>query len=81
MSKIASVSVIILVIFFVSLAHAARPEPTVLPNNSLAESQHGEDVEVDDSEFSCNGVGEEECLRRKTLMAHVDYIYTQKKHT
>ncbi|RZC44427.1 hypothetical protein C5167_037376 [Papaver somniferum] len=80
MSKIASVSVIILVIFFVSLAHAARPEPTVLPNNSLAESQ--QDVEVDDDlEFSCNGVGEEECLRRKTLMAHVDYIYTQKKHT
>ncbi|KAI3958870.1 hypothetical protein MKX01_023546 [Papaver californicum] len=81
MSKIASVSVIILAFFFVSLTHAARPEPTVLPNNSLAESQHGEDIEVEDSEFSCDGVGKEECLRRKTLMAHVDYIYTQKKHT
>ncbi|MCL7049027.1 hypothetical protein MKW94_017289 [Papaver nudicaule] len=81
MSKIASVSVIVLVIFFVS-SSAARQEPTVLPSNSLAESQHGEDVEVaEDSELSCNGVGEEECLRRKTLMAHLDYIYTQKKQT
>ncbi|XP_020255137.1 phytosulfokines isoform X2 [Asparagus officinalis] len=25
----------------------------------------------------CEGVGEEECLMRRTLTAHVDYIYTQ----
>jgi len=28
-------------------------------------------------EDSCQGVGEEECLMRRTLAAHVDYIYTQ----
>ena len=27
---------------------------------------------------SCEGLGEEECLMRRTLAAHVDYIYTQK---
>jgi hypothetical protein len=29
-------------------------------------------------EESCEGVGEEECLQRRTLAAHLDYIYTQK---
>uniref|UniRef100_A0A1J3JNM0 Phytosulfokine n=1 Tax=Noccaea caerulescens TaxID=107243 RepID=A0A1J3JNM0_NOCCA len=31
---------------------------------------------VEQGEESCEGVGEEECLRR-TLVAHTDYIYTQ----
>lgn len=26
----------------------------------------------------CEGVGKEECLERRTLAAHLDYIYTQK---
>lgn len=30
-------------------------------------------------EESCEGVGEEECLMRRTLAAHTDYIYTQKQ--
>ncbi|KAL4367469.1 hypothetical protein GQ457_05G007870 [Hibiscus cannabinus] len=29
-------------------------------------------------EDGCDGIGEEECLMRRTLAAHVDYIYTQK---
>lgn len=29
-------------------------------------------------EESCEGVGEDECLQRRTLAAHTDYIYTQK---
>lgn len=38
------------------------------------------DVEVEKAmeEESCEGVGEEECLKRRTLAAHLDYIYTQK---
>lgn len=31
-----------------------------------------------DMEESCDGIGEEECLMRRTLVAHTDYIYTQK---
>lgn len=34
-----------------------------------------EKVEVE----QCEGVGEEECLMRRTLEAHLDYIYTQEK--
>lgn len=26
----------------------------------------------------CDGEGEEDCLNRRTLAAHLDYIYTQK---
>ncbi|GMN34270.1 hypothetical protein TIFTF001_004603 [Ficus carica] len=64
-----------------TLAFAARPEPgfsATIP----AKTEHGvvveaEQVEVADIE-SCEGVGEEECLMRRTLVAHTDYIYTQK---
>lgn len=40
------------------------------------------DVEVEKAmvEESCEGVGEEECLMRRTLAAHIDYIYTQKNN-
>lgn len=37
--------------------------------------EQGVETEVDES---CEGAGEEECLMRRTLAAHVDYIYTQK---
>ncbi|KAI3497397.1 hypothetical protein L1887_39975 [Cichorium endivia] len=33
----------------------------------------------DDVEENCRGDGEEECLMRRTLVAHLDYIYTQSK--
>ncbi|POO00668.1 Phytosulfokine [Trema orientale] len=66
-------------LFCSTLAYAARPEPgfsATVP----AQTQHGvveaEQVEVGDE--SCEGVGEEECLMRRTLAAHTDYIYTQK---
>lgn len=29
-------------------------------------------------EEGCQGIEEEECLQRRTLAAHTDYIYTQK---
>ncbi|GMP80757.1 hypothetical protein CsSME_00035748 [Camellia sinensis var. sinensis] len=31
-----------------------------------------------DNEESCEGVNKEECLIKRTLVAHIDYIYTQK---
>lgn len=36
------------------------------------------ETEQADIEQSCEGVGEDECLMRRTLAAHIDYIYTQK---
>ncbi|KAI3423164.1 Phytosulfokine-beta [Psidium guajava] len=60
----------------------ARPEPVFLDVNPVetnhmgVAAEHGDDV-LDES---CKGVGEEECLLRRTLAAHTDYIYTQKHH-
>ncbi|KAJ4838946.1 hypothetical protein Tsubulata_024945 [Turnera subulata] len=72
MAKLATLCIIALFLSFV-LAYAARPLP----------SFHGDSLELEDegAEASCDGVGEEECLTRRTLVAHVDYIYTQEhKH-
>lgn len=35
---------------------------------------------INNVEESCKGIGEEECLMRRTLAAHLDYIYTQKEN-
>ncbi|KAI3665637.1 hypothetical protein L6452_44266 [Arctium lappa] len=51
----------------------ARPEPTT---TAITETIN-KGVEVEEG---CEGVGEEECLMRRTLVAHLDYIYTQKKN-
>ncbi|KAL9348998.1 hypothetical protein Peur_060364 [Populus x canadensis] len=63
-----------------TITYAARPGP-VFPDGSLAKNQHkvveAEHAEVME-EISCEGLGEEECLMRRTLAAHTDYIYTQK---
>ncbi|KAL2322866.1 hypothetical protein Fmac_027245 [Flemingia macrophylla] len=53
------------------LAHSIRPQLAFHRESSLARPYQ----QVDES---CEGVGEEECLMRRTLAAHVDYIYTQK---
>ncbi|GAV57740.1 PSK domain-containing protein, partial [Cephalotus follicularis] len=63
----------ILALFLCStLTYAARPEPA-----SPTKTQQVERGEMVESE-SCEGVAEEECLMRRTLAAHLDYIYTQK---
>ncbi|CAK8539613.1 unnamed protein product [Lathyrus sativus] len=67
-------------LFFMSLilccmlTHSARPEPSS-QQESLVVAQH-EDVEAVDT--TCEGIEEDECLMRRTLIAHTDYIYTQK---
>ncbi|KAK9949192.1 hypothetical protein M0R45_004726 [Rubus argutus] len=62
-----------------TLASAARPEPafSAAATNSEKKQLGGVETEQVDIE-SCEGVGEEECLMRRTLAAHIDYIYTQK---
>ncbi|KAG5528338.1 hypothetical protein RHGRI_029118 [Rhododendron griersonianum] len=66
-----------------TLSCTARPEPLPLEGTLVKTQQRGdhethEHGEVGDE--SCVGVGEEECLMRRTLAAHVDYIYTQKQN-
>ncbi|KAK7263269.1 hypothetical protein RJT34_30856 [Clitoria ternatea] len=56
------------------LVHSIRPEPSS-HKESMAKTPNQSVEAVDES---CEGVGEDECLMRRTLAAHVDYIYTQK---
>ncbi|KMZ75428.1 Phytosulfokine [Zostera marina] len=51
------------------LAEGTRPVPK---DTGLM----ADDVGID---TSCVGINEDECLMRRTLVAHVDYIYTQGK--
>ncbi|KAJ0085603.1 hypothetical protein Patl1_08792 [Pistacia atlantica] len=80
MSKLTTLfTVALLFTFMLTYSATARPNPTLIAH-SLTKTQL-EEVEaagnVVDAEESCEGVGNEECLRRRTLGAHLDYIYTQ----
>ncbi|KAL4347396.1 hypothetical protein GQ457_17G011780 [Hibiscus cannabinus] len=81
-SKVSACCIIVFLLFFT--LSAARPDPTTSQlqhPNAPAITQNLDNgtarVEVDDI---CQGIkeDEEECLMRRTLAAHVDYIYTQK---
>nr|XP_016460490.1 PREDICTED: phytosulfokines 2-like [Nicotiana tabacum] len=37
------------------------------------------DDKVENDEGICGGAEEEDCLKRRTMEAHIDYIYTQSK--
>ncbi|XP_021284857.1 phytosulfokines [Herrania umbratica] len=71
MSNLRTLFIAALLINFM-LSYAARPEPA-LPLTHHEEVE-AEKVEIDEN---CEGAGKEECLMRRTLAAHVDYIYTQ----
>ncbi|KAM1106515.1 hypothetical protein ACFX2I_003415 [Malus domestica] len=80
-SMLTSLCVVVLLLFPSLSGMAARPLPSSSSDVSAVKVQHElEDVEVEKSmvEESCEGVGEDECLTRRTLAAHIDYIYTQK---
>ncbi|KAI4298589.1 hypothetical protein L6164_032129 [Bauhinia variegata] len=82
MSSKVSANLCMVAFFFLllfTLTHAARPGPVassaVIPKVTQSEILEADKVNVEES---CEGIGEEECLMRRTLAAHVDYIYTQK---
>ncbi|KAL5706684.1 hypothetical protein ACHQM5_024818 [Ranunculus cassubicifolius] len=79
MSKLTTMFMITLLLFSTLLYVAARPNPKASPSDiHYGVGETGEKkMEMDES---CEGVGEDECLMRRTLAAHTDYIYTQ-KHT
>ncbi|KAH7689766.1 Phytosulfokine protein [Dioscorea alata] len=69
MKKLTIIFVITLILM-VSIKHAStRP---LSPLTKIHKQEVGD-------EEGCDGVGDEECLMRRTLSAHVDYIYTQGK--
>ncbi|XVE55724.1 hypothetical protein DITRI_Ditri03aG0181200 [Diplodiscus trichospermus] len=70
MSKLHTLFVAAFLINFM-LCCAARPEP------ALPLTQHeGVETEKINIGENCEGIGKDECLTRRTLAAHVDYIYT-----
>ncbi|KAI3451900.1 hypothetical protein Pfo_008565 [Paulownia fortunei] len=72
MSKVTTFLIVALLFF--SLCSAARPGPTVDGRVEARNEVKAEGAQVEDS---CQGIGEDECLMRRTLAAHLDYIYTQ----
>ncbi|OWM82083.1 hypothetical protein CDL15_Pgr001657 [Punica granatum] len=75
MAKVRALLLMSLVLCSALSFAAARPEPTITHHEGMVAEKYGEGVEA---AASCDGVGEEECLMRRTLNAHIDYIYTQK---
>ncbi|MBA0560958.1 hypothetical protein Golob_017825 [Gossypium lobatum] len=85
MAKLASLFILtLLLVSSLSLSFAARSGPA-FANDSPAKTQSQATTtstttdEMEQSEDRCEGVGEDECLMRRTLAAHLDYIYTQKQ--
>ncbi|KAI4385270.1 hypothetical protein MLD38_003317 [Melastoma candidum] len=80
MSKISPQLCLIVLVICSVVAHAAR----VNPGFSAIESQSHEAADQAQAGSgmplngeACRGINEEDCLIRRTLAAHVDYIYTQ----
>ncbi|KAL7199551.1 hypothetical protein ACSBR2_021777 [Camellia fascicularis] len=76
MSKLPTLCMVASLLLFFTLTCTARPEPAFHSVTPMKTQHTDVGVEVEES---CEGVGAEECLMRRTLAAHVDYIYTQKQ--
>ncbi|CAB4266169.1 unnamed protein product [Prunus armeniaca] len=82
MAKLITTLFTIALLLSFQLSLAARPNPA-FTNNALKTQQQDKEAEAiaveDGGEISCAGLEMEECLMRRTLAAHVDYIYTQRQ--
>ncbi|KAF5743972.1 hypothetical protein HS088_TW08G00560 [Tripterygium wilfordii] len=79
--KVSTLCMVALLLFFFTITSTAgRPEPEFADITPMKTQQHEKNIDVEkvDIEESCEGIGEEDCLMRRTLAAHIDYIYTQK---
>ncbi|CAD5168948.1 unnamed protein product [Musa acuminata subsp. malaccensis] len=69
--------VVFIALLLLSLTHAGRPNPVDPKKSSL----QAVEKEMGGGRMEgCEGAGEDECLVRRTLAAHTDYIYTQEHH-
>ncbi|EYU37556.1 hypothetical protein ABFS82_02G046300 [Erythranthe guttata] len=79
MGKAMTITIMFLLVAFPCVL--ARPDPTFHDVTPM-ETRHGENevqkVDAVDRD-RCVGLGEDECLMRRTLDAHIDYIYTHKR--
>ncbi|KAK7840937.1 phytosulfokines 3 [Quercus suber] len=78
-SRLSTICIALLLFFTLTYA-TARPEPTFSDATPIKINNQRVDAELEKVmvEDLCEGVGKEECLERRTLAAHLDYIYTQK---
>ena len=81
MSKASASFFFVILLLCFALSYAARPHP-LFHEATLNNIQNQDVVETKQvrKEESCKGVKEEECLERRTLAAHLDYIYTQNQN-
>ncbi|KAL8155731.1 hypothetical protein AgCh_000946 [Apium graveolens] len=81
MSKLTNLCMISLFLLIISQASArsgaAFTDVTPMKSNTKVVDEVSK---VSSTDENCSGLGEEECLMRRTLAAHIDYIYTQNKH-
>ncbi|PIN03894.1 hypothetical protein CDL12_23578 [Handroanthus impetiginosus] len=79
MAKVSSLPTITLLFFLLLTSNLvlARPDRTFHDITPVDTQVKINEVHVD--EDKCGDVGEDECLMRRTLAAHTDYIYTQKQ--
>ncbi|XP_058739183.1 phytosulfokines 3-like [Vicia villosa] len=80
-SKVSSPFCLIVFFFlFLTFTYATRLGPVSSPIISTnTQYKVLEDEKVDIQE-NCEGINEDDCLMRRTLVAHTDYIYTQKQN-
>ncbi|XP_057530586.1 phytosulfokines 3-like [Amaranthus tricolor] len=78
MAKFFNMTTLLLVMFLLVcttiLTSAARSVPAAYHHEKFEEIKNN--VKMDDNIESCEGLTEDECLMRRTLLAHTDYIYT-----
>ncbi|KAL7207993.1 hypothetical protein ACSBR1_029864 [Camellia fascicularis] len=76
MTKLTTLLMVALLLSPMLTKATARPRPSTV-KTQLRDGE-AELIDEIDNEESCEGVNKEECLIKRTLVAHIDYIYTQK---
>ncbi|KAL8193711.1 hypothetical protein R6Q57_026402 [Mikania cordata] len=76
MSRLTTLLLILALLLCSTQPYAARPASVA----AMTKHQNKGGVETVEMEEGCEGIGEDECLIRRILVAHTDYIYTQKKN-
>ncbi|KAI8003259.1 Phytosulfokines 3 [Camellia lanceoleosa] len=76
MTKLTTLLMVALLLSPTLTKATARPRPST--EKTQLRDGEAELIDEIDNEESCEGVNKEECLIKRTLVAHIDYIYTQK---
>ncbi|CAI8604800.1 unnamed protein product [Vicia faba] len=75
-----SLCLIMFFLLFLTFTYATKLGPVSSPIISTNTQYEVLEDEKLDIEESCEGINEDDCLMRRTLVAHTDYIYTQKQN-